>query len=1387
MVAITRLMKNLTAAGPYLFSRDVNRKTDRFRLYLLCRLITVIFLTVSSAVSFADGRTNIHSFDTYSQEDGLPNNQIQCIYQDSRGWIWLGTSQGLSRFDGYRFVNYINDPDDTTSLSGRLIRVIYETGDGRLFIGTENGGLNLYDREKERFIHPYRQHSVFSTPGMSVNAITGDSHGRLWIGTDHNLIRIDPDGVPGEVTPSGEGEAGAGSDLFIRCIQEDREGNLWIGATQGLYVYNPRENTLQEFILPLTNTLSKEVFEIVMDEEGMLWTGTYTGGLFIIDPAAGSAEHVTLEPVYDRTETIRAISVRAPGEYWIGTRGGLYVYSKNRGVTGYFRHDDRDSRSLANNSVLDIFHDSRGETWIGTRGGLNLLARSKQVFRSFSALPNDNRYLNSSIIYAFWIDDRERIWVGTEDGGINIYDPASGTFEYLTSDVGNPNSLSQNCIKAMLDDGQGNLWIGTFWGGIDVLNLKTGKIRNYSHVAGDPSSLSDNRVWALCRDDGGGIWVGSSAGLDRYDPSTDSFDRYTEIVSNSQVNWISMDSEKHIWLGTPDEVIIYDPVNENVIRHPEHSRSFLEDSGHGFWIATLDRGIALYNKEEGAVRYLSENDGLANNQSLCILEDESGNLWISTTRGLSRYNRVTGQFRNFTRREGLMNDQFSYGAAYRSDNGELLFGGLSGFNMFNPSEIVDEDIPVPLLFTELRIFNRPLEVSDARDAILTKSISETDHIVLRYDQNVITLQFAALDFAHSGSTLYSYTLEGFDREWSEPSLTRSVTYTNLNPDDYIFRVRRILPGNPPGDDELTLNITVLPRFWMTWWFRAIVFGLIAILIYMLVRFIINREKIKNELVSERSRARNLHELDMLKLRLFTNISHEIRTPLTLILSPLEKLVSGTVPEEEVHSHLDVVYRNTKHLDRLINQLLDFRKLEAGNLKLEVTSHDMVTLVSDVVRSFEEYAREKQITLRFNTLKKKLIAVFDPDKVETILNNLLSNAMKYTGQGGAVTVHLSLVFAAEDGELLSNEPEKQFVEISVKDSGRGIEEKNIDKIFNRFFRADEQHESAGTGIGLSLVRELVKLHGGDVFVISKPGKGSKFTVRLPYETSLPGEGPAEDEVDECEGKAMALHSRAGEEMTERSEARIMLIVEDNPDVRYFIRSHFESSFRVFEAKNGQEGWELALQVIPDVIISDILMPDVDGYEFCRRIKKDERTSHIPLLLLTALHSREHEIEGLSHGADDFITKPFDISVLQTKVENMLSLRRALRDKYTREMILRPSGVTVTSPDEKFLVKAMEVVEKNISNPDFDIESFAAATGVSRMQLYRKFDALTNMTVKEFVRSIRLKRASQLLLEKKMSVSEVAFATGFRDLSHFRKCFSREFGMSASEYIRRKGQA
>lgn len=532
---------------------------------------------------------------------------------------------------------------------------------------------------------------------------------------------------------------------------------------------------------------------------------------------------------------------------------------------------------------------------------------------------------------------------------------------------------------------------------------------------------------------------------------------------------------------------------------------------------------------------------------------------------------------------------------------------------------------------------------------------------------------------------------------------------------------------------------------------------------------------------ERVNARKLHELDMMKLKFFTNISHEIRTPLTLIIGPLEKILKQDLPKAEIKDNLKLVNRNAKNLEKLISQLLDFRKLEAGNLKLDLVEGDIVEFTRTIVHSFNDLALEKQVKLRFNTLKKQLFTSFDPDKIEKILNNLLSNAFKFTEAGGHVSVNLSLIFDTEDDDFSVSEKEKQFIEFVVKDSGRGIPSGNLNKIFQRFFQSDDTAKDSGTGIGLALVKELVTIHKGNIFVASKPGKGTKFTVRIPF---LPAfSKTVEEEKSEpvsFEKPALQLHEEVVQPV-ENLHSKIMLVVEDNADVRQFIAGHFSSMFRIVEARNGEEGWEKALEHIPDIIISDVIMPNVNGYEFCERVKNDERTSHIPVLLLTALHSKDHEIKGITTGADDYITKPFDLSVLQAKVENMLSIRESLKEKFSRNVILEPSNVEITSPDERFLRKALEVVEENISDCDLDIETFSEKVGVSRMQLYRKLHALTNMTVKEFIRHIRLKRATQLLVQNKMNVSEVAYEVGFKDLSHFRKCFKREYGMSATEFI------
>lgn len=1323
--------------------------------------------------------SNEFSFDIFSQENGLPNNQIQCIYQDSKGWMWIGTSQGLSRFDGYTFVNFLPNPADSNSLTGNLVRVITEDKNGNLLVGTENGGLNVFNREKEIFSHPYRNHREFRLKEVSVNDIEDDKNGNIWLATDFNIFLMAPDGQLSPLNPvSASGEKFEGN--YVRELQFDRNGLLWIGTNNGVFTFNTSNNELKSFHLPIERFQNKEIWEIYLDEEGLIWIGTYSAGLFLVDPATGSTQQVVLSPTIDRTETVRTISRGIYGEYWIGTRGGLYKYSKAKGVTGFFRHDEREPRSLSNNSVLSIFHDAKGETWIGTRGGLNLLSKRKQVFHSFSALPGVNSYLNSNSVYAFWIDSKGKIWIGTEDGGINIYDPVSGKFDYMMAEPNKPNSISQNCIKSFMDDGRGNLWVGTFMGGIDVINLETRSIKNYSHDPSNPNSLSENRVWDICMDRDGEIWVANSNGVDKFDKNTNSFIHYSQTFGINQALWIEADSNNNLWIGGLDEIILFEKKQQQIKRFPEHSRGMFEDSKNRIWITTNDKGIAVYSTATGPIEYYSESNGLANNQALCIQEDSEANLWISTSNGLSKFDAQNKIFQNFTNRDGLSNNQFCYGASYKNQNGDLLFGSISGFSMFNPREIVSAEADVPIVLTDFKILYKSVPIGSDKKSVLKKSISQTSELVLNYDQNVFTIEFAALNYVNSNKNLYTYILEGFNKEWNEPSTSRSATYTNLNPGEYTLRIKRYIPGLAENTIELTLKITVLPPFWKTKWFLSLIVISILALIYVLVQFFINREKIKSQLVLERMNARRLHELDMMKLKFFTNISHEIRTPLTLILGPLNKIMGKDIPKKEIDENLVLIHRNANTLNKLISQLLDFRKLQTGNLKLHLTESDIVEFVSNAVDSFRDFAREKQITLKFTTLKKHLHAVFDPDKLEKIINNLLSNAVKFTEPGGTISVNLSLVFNSDD-DFSGDEREKQFIEITVKDTGRGISQQNINKVFNRFFQSDEEDSYSGTGIGLALVKELVNLHKGDIFVTSKPGKGTRFTIRLPYNTSLSEikgkliENAEPDQVDGITGSLPHVES------LEKMDSKIMLIVEDNQDVRQFISGHFASFYSIIEARNGEEGWEMALENVPDIIVSDVLMPVLDGYEFCKRIKDDERTSHIPVILLTALHSKEHEIKGLTTGADDYITKPFDLSVLQAKIENVLTMRESLKEKYTGTVVLEPTNVTITSHDERFLQKAIEVIEENISDSDLDIENFSQQVGVSRMQLYRKLHALTDMTVKEFIRHIRLKRAAQMLIQDKLNVSEVAYEVGFKDLSHFRKCFKREFGMSATEYV------
>jgi signal transduction histidine kinase/ligand-binding sensor domain-containing protein/DNA-binding response OmpR family regulator len=1328
-----------------------------FRSFVLFLLLVNFFLKITA-------QTDKLYCENYTIDNGISNNIVHTIFQDSRGWIWIGTYQGLNRFDGYNFRVFTKNFTASNTARGTIIRTIFEDKMKQLWVGTEKEGLYIFDRDKEIFQPVQSSVEHFNLVNQSVNDIIQDNNGFIWLATEEGLCKMDENGKIIDVVRYIYNNPNSLNSNIVKKLFIDSLGLIWIGTTSGLDIYNPQNGKIKHLnsVSPLLND---EIGSIYFDVNEKVWIGTNNNGIVILDRKSFEFNQFNLDPSNDRSKTVRTI-LKDNDKYWIGTRGGLYIYSLSDKKITHYQHDEREPHGIINSSILDIYKDNKGDIWLSSRGGISYVAREKQIFHGFNALPNDNHYLNSSEVFVFWMDNYSRLWIGTEDGGINILDFKTGMFSYLRKES-RPEGLSENCIKAFCPDNNGNLWVGSFKGGLDVINLNNKHIRHFSHSK-DSSSVASNLIWSIYCDKGGKMWIGTEKGLDQFDAVSNKFIHCKNIVSDKTIIWIKEDSRNNLWIGSHDAIFIYNLLSKNIKKYKLSTRMMYEDKRGRIWLTSLNKGLLLFDLNKGILKEYNQDKGIASNQTYCILEDNNGYFWISSINGLSRFDPEKEQFINFDKRDGLLNTQYSYGACYKTPKGELIFGGVNGFNIFDPSQIVGNKYETPIVFTDLKIFNKQVLIDDNKNAILKKSISESESIILPYNQNSLTIQYAALNFANSLKNRYSYKLEGFENEWTDAGSQTSATYTNINPGTYTFMVK-VENNNKTWSKVKELQIKINPPFWRTWWFILLCFIVVCAVVFYIFKIALYQSHLRHELVYERERAMKLHELDMMKVHFFTNISHELRTPLTLIVSPLEKMLHTDMSMKDIKAHLSLVSRNTHQLLTMVNQLLDFRKLETGSSKLELNSGDIASFIKDITLNFQSLAQDKKIELSFKSGSDEIFALFDSGIIEKVVNNLLSNSFKFTPQGGFINVSVKLVNVLEDQSV-----DEKNIEIVVHDSGIGISESNLNKIFNRFFQTESSKNTLGTGIGLAFTKELVKLHNGHIFVESTPNVGSKFTIQIPFYVDISDTSePVIDKIGEIE-------NRVEDDAVVNENSKILLIVEDNADVRYFIRSHFEADFEVVESDNGKDGLKQAFKLLPDLIISDVLMPEMDGKEMCRKLKKDERTSHIPVILLTALSTKESEKEGVLAGADDYILKPFDISILKTKVENLLMLRNMLREKYSHEMVLKPKDIVLKNPDERFLQKVIEIIENNLIDPEFDIDKLSQEAGVSRTQMYRKMNALTDMTVREFVKSIRLKRAAQLLTQNKMNISEIAFTVGFKDLSHFRKSFRQEFGMNATEY-------
>jgi signal transduction histidine kinase/ligand-binding sensor domain-containing protein/DNA-binding response OmpR family regulator len=1398
----------------------------------------------------------------------LSNSEVYSIVQDKEEFIWIGTADGLNRYDGRSFKIYRKEENDSTSLRHDLINCLFVDSRGTLWVGTDQGGVSKYNKEKDQFINYLSDpNDTTSILNNRITAITEDRKGNMWIASyfglnllkpgSNEFIRFSDDpelvitdeaiqslmnrkiykpyinalsdlkgtkirrnalynrlkeisanlldenfyDILGTINPNGI--------LYndIRALYTDPSGNIWIGYSIGFVsVLNPEKGTFKHIRFITSKAKNSGVFFVtaICSNEDKIWVSTRGEGVWILDQK--TAKWSKFDKIAD--EFINTLMRDSKGNIWLGgAESGLLLYRKTDSKIISYKYDKFDDFSLSGNIVSCIFEDKQKNLWVGSlQADLNFVVKANP-FSGYKQDYANPRGLTNKSVSSVLEDGDNRLWVGYYNfGGIDIIDRNTGKKKFISPQKNSANGLGEGTVHCIYKDSKSNIWVGTYIGGLQMYDRRNGKFISFRHNPADQHSIAGNDVRSITEDKHGNLWIAvHGEGVDKFVPSTKKFEHhkvdYSNLSNTIASNWVLTlycDSEDNIWVGSIDGISVidkktttvrkyrYDP-NDKTSLSNNFVYSICQDSKGNMWFGTAF-GLNLLNKNNGTFTTFTIRDGLSNNKVTGIIEDQFENLWLSTFKGLCRFTPGEKKFKSFDIIDGLVTDEFLLPCGFKSQKDEIFFGGKQGVICFLPGNIIENDYKPPVYITGFKLFNKPVGTAEAANVFFLKKQSiYNDEIILKYSQNVFTIEFAALNYVEPEKNQYAYKMLGFDKNWNSIGNRNEVTYTNLPPGKYVFQVKAANNDGVWNDQPATLNLTITPPWYKTVWAYLLYILLMGSSIAYLRFTFLLREKLRRKIELERMETRQQHELDLMKLRFFTNISHEFRTPLTLILAPLEKPFHQ-LSKEKLESNYKLIYKSASRLLQLINQLMDVKKLEAGGFNLEASENDIVCFVKDISSAFQNEATERSINFQVITKLDHLSVWFDTDKLEKILYNLIANAFKFTDNGKSITVNIS----TKTLEDKSKELNSRFVEIIIEDSGIGIEIEDLEHIFDRFYQAETAHKNLGSGIGLALAKELVEIHNGILKVESIKGKGSRFIVLLPIgkEHLKPYQISNEVLTDTTinffgDDKNDQRVSSTSKSKDSNKAFPVLLIIEDHPDLRQFIKNEFENTFNVIEASDGNAGLDSAINSIPDIIISDIMMPELDGIELCRRLKTDEKTSHIPIILLTARTAREQVLEGLETGADDYIPKPFSISILRARVHNLLQSRKLLRKQFSKLPDLSQI-VTSTSLDQKFLERASQLIEKNISNSDFDAYSFSNDLGMSRSQLYRKIQALTGYSVNEFIRNVRLKRGAELLLTTENNVTEIAFLVGFKEISYFVKCFTDYYKLSPMKYRVTKGK-
>ncbi|SHI59552.1 two-component regulator propeller domain-containing protein [Pseudozobellia thermophila] len=1370
-------------------------------------LLVLLLGMVQHTWAQAQAQGGVYSF--VDMEHRITQRAISAIVQDQQGLVWIGAyGSGLYKYYGVDLVSYKQEFNNPKSLNSSLVQTAFVDSSNRLWVGTEVG-LNLYDRDLDRFDRIVFYDGTKPLDKLVVRAIDETKSGKILVGTNANgLFEVDPETLVGRPVAMIPGPYG---NMLVGSFAKGKDGKIWIGSSCGLFEYDgdrakavPLYDKSGSGKIPNLNIES-----MLIDDSGSLWMGTFSSGLVKIEDVS-----ITPKTVHNYTISDERIltMVQAPdGRILCGTENdGLYVIERNGEVVKNCRYDKFDENSLKSNSIWSLFVDRRDRIWIGYYNkGIGVYDRYYDKFKDIESLPNVNNSLQSSSVTTIVKDGHNRLWIGMDGGGIDVYNLEDKSIVHLI-DPDNPiaSGLTAVDVQTLFIDSRETLWVGTWNSGIFYLP-KNAKAFGQFPIENVDGRLRANRVMSFSEDDEGVLWIGTySNGLHFYDSRENKFGFIEDEAltglpqSQAEIRKVLVDSKNTIWVGTTRGVFKRDRTSAHSFSKldlaPSAERiqaektmmdmivSLYEDSQGNMWIGTDGAGLWKYDRDTQKIDwYNASSTGLAQETIATIIESDSGQLWVAGNKGLSYMDRTDNSFTNFDSNDGLLSNDFNFNAAFKDESGTLYFGNYKGVNIVEPDQIPMNEGRPELFFTDFKIYNQSVKPNEEKSP-LKKAISQTDHITLNHKQSVFTIEFVGVNYTRPGKNQYAYYLEGLEESWNFVGNTRSATYTNLSPGDYVFMLKAANNDGVWSESTKTLTLTVLPPWWKT--NLAITCYIVLLGLALIFAFRLTRERIREKRMVQVERAKRMQveELNNRKIQFFTNISHEFRTPLTLIINPLESILRNNAKDisQGVLEKLDIIHKSTNRLKRLIDELMDFRKLQLNKFSIKVSEIELVAFSREIVAYFNEEAALKNIALLFESDKEELKLWSDPGMLEKVLFNILSNAFKITPDNGTITIGVHKKVEAMVFPLLDDKAKLPAVEIYIEDTGSGISQEEVRNIFDRFYQVKNMNSQyyGGTGIGLEVVKSFVDLLKGHITVESEEAVGTKFRVFLPLgkEHFQDGELFLTTEAEK-EGLVKVGYDIpvAPKGETPEGQKKTLLIVEDNTELRTYLTNELRCDYSVLEAANGAQGVQIALEHIPDLIITDVVMPEMDGFKFCEAIKEDLKTSHIPILMLTAKTMNEDWVKGIDSGADIYLSKPFDMNVLRAQLKRILKSRQILFEKFANATAVVKIPENTSLMDKRFIDKVMEYIVENIADEKLNVEHLANELNLSRSQLYRKIKALTGLTANEFLRKLRLEKAKEIIENGDASISEVCFKVGFSSPSYFTKCFKAYFGVLPTE--------